>query len=65
MREKNLVRRRYCKDRIIVSDLFVKVWGGEEGTLKEERRDLVEGKRRNGKLIGFFRGRESMKEEIR
>jgi len=39
MREKNLVRRRYCKDRVIVSGLFVKAREGEGGTLREERRD--------------------------
>ena len=39
MREKNLVRRRYCKDEIIVSELFFKAWEEEEGTRREERRD--------------------------
>jgi len=39
MREKNLVRRRYCKDEVIVSELFFKAWEGEGGTRREERRD--------------------------
>jgi len=39
MREKNLVRRRYCKDVIIVSELFFKALEGEGGTRREERRD--------------------------
>jgi len=30
MREKNLVRRRYSRDRVTVSELFVKAWEGEE-----------------------------------
>ena len=32
------MRRKYCEDRITVSELFVKAWEGEGGTLREERR---------------------------
>jgi len=39
MREKNLVRRRYCKDVVIVSELFFKAWEAEGGTRREERKD--------------------------
>jgi len=39
MREKNLVKRRYCRDGVTVSELFVKTWEGEGRTLREERRD--------------------------
>jgi len=39
MREQNLVRRRYCKDAVIVSELFLKAREGEGGTRIEERRD--------------------------
>ena len=42
MGEKNLVRRRYCEDRVIVSGLFVKVWEGEGG-LQLRAREEMEG----------------------
>ena len=50
MREQNLVRRRYCEDTVIVSELFFKAW---EGKGREERGERSggtegEGKRRNG-----------------
>ena len=39
MWETNLVRHRYCKDVVIVSELFFKAWEEEGGTRREERRD--------------------------
>jgi len=39
MRKNNLVRRRYCKDVVIVSELFSKAREGEGGTRREERKD--------------------------
>ena len=45
MREKNLVKRRYCKDEVIVSELFFKAWEGERSGGTEDG-----GKRKNGRL---------------
>jgi len=39
MRGKNLVRRRYFKDVVIVPELFFKAWEGEGGRRKEYQRD--------------------------
>ena len=39
MREKNLMRRRYCKDEVIAFKLFFKAWEGGGERRREERRD--------------------------
>ena len=48
MKEKNLVRRRYCKDEVIVSELRL----GKERDEQRERSGGTEdgGKRKNGRL---------------
>ena len=36
---RNIFDDVFCRDRVTVSELFVKVWEGEGRTLREERRD--------------------------
>ena len=60
MKEENLLRRRYCKDVVIVSELFFKAWEGERSGGTEDG-----DKRRNERLQGILHSSQGMKEEIR
>jgi len=51
MREKNLLRRRHCKDVVIVSQLFFKAREGEGGTKREERRDSRRGQEKKWETV--------------
>jgi len=51
MREKNLVKRRYCKDVVVVSELFFEVWERDAGIWREERRDRRWGQENKWKTV--------------
>jgi len=65
MREKNLVRRRYCKDEVIVPGFCFSRLGKEREEQRERSGGTEDGgKRRNERLRGLLHGSEGMKEEI-